>query len=132
MAKRVVQLKLSELIADLQNGLPWYASEDEGFGSIQGKLGCETEDIDDIRQHPKLQGAEPASFIEFQIIDDLDDNTGKENKQDPATVINGPDSPAVVATNDPFELGSAGATANFELNTPAKKDDEAADFMNLI
>jgi hypothetical protein len=120
MAKKVVKLFISELKADLENGLPWYKSENEGDGSIEEKYEAERADIEAIRQHPKLKGLEPAVFTEFQLIDDTEAVPTKESA--PAIVIID-DEPAVVptalaavVTDDDMFLGdeAESAPADFE------------------
>ena len=65
-----VEIKISQLIEDLKNGLSWKVKEDTGKGSIQAKYRMEDEDVDNIQQHPAF-----AKRV-FKIIDDISQNDG--------------------------------------------------------
>lgn len=67
-----VDLKLSQIIEDLNEGLTWYKTEDVGYGSIQEKYQASTKQIDILRKHPKLVNLKP-NIIIFNVIDDLPD-----------------------------------------------------------
>lgn len=67
-----VDLYVSQLIADLSQGLSWFKKEDLGFGSIQDKYGANDIQIKTIQKHPKLVGLEPSVTV-FRVIDDLKD-----------------------------------------------------------
>lgn len=69
MAINKKTILVSELIADLNNGMTWLESENVGFGSIQTKYGANEQQIAQFRKHPKLINAEPNVTI-FQIVDD--------------------------------------------------------------
>lgn len=71
MAIKKVELSVSQLIEDLNNGLTWYKKEDVGCGSIQEKYDAKDQQIDIIRKHPKLQNVEP-NFTVFTIVDDTE------------------------------------------------------------
>lgn len=69
--KTEVDVTLSQLINDLNNGHVWLAKDDEGFGSIQAKYKASDIEILTIKKHPKLAGIEPSVTV-LRIIDDLD------------------------------------------------------------
>lgn len=69
MAVNKVDITVSEIINDLNNGLTWLKRDDLGYGSIETKYGANEKQIMAIRKHPKLKDAETSVTI-FNIIDD--------------------------------------------------------------
>ena len=61
-----VEIKISQLVQDLRDGLTWFQSEDKGQGSIQYLYEMEDQDIIDIQSHPAFQ----VPIRRFKIIDD--------------------------------------------------------------
>lgn len=64
-----VDLHISQLIEDLNNGLTWLKKDDLGYGSVQEKYGANDVQINAIRKHPKLKDVETTATI-FNVIDD--------------------------------------------------------------
>ena len=83
MAVNKVDLHVSQIIEDLNNGLTWLKKDDLGYGSIQDKYGAKDQQIAMIRKHPKLKDAETTVTV-FNIIDDTKDETSLETKQSSA------------------------------------------------
>jgi hypothetical protein len=77
--KTVKQISLKQIFEKLNDGTPWYTSEANGDESVQSFYSMSTEEVDGLRKHPKLIGVEPADFVVFQIIDDLDEETPNSN-----------------------------------------------------
>lgn len=77
MAVNKMDLKITQLIDDLNNGLTWLKKDDLGYGSIEAKYGANEKQILAIKKHPKLKDAETSITI-FNIIDD----TIKESHSD--------------------------------------------------
>lgn len=69
MAVNNVNLYVSQILEDLDNGLSWFKRDDLGYGSIQEKYNAKDQQIAMIRKHPKLKDAEPSLTI-FTVIDD--------------------------------------------------------------
>lgn len=69
MAIQKVELTVSQLINDLNEGLTWLKKDDLGYGSIETKYGANEKQIATIRKHPALKDAETNITI-FDIIDD--------------------------------------------------------------
>lgn len=69
MAITKVDLTVSQILKDLEEGMTWLKSEDLGYGSIEEKYGAKERQILMIRKHPALKDAEPTITI-FNIIDD--------------------------------------------------------------
>lgn len=69
MAVQKVDLYVSKLIEDLNNGLTWFKKDDLGYGSIETKYGANEKQIAAIRKHPILKNAE-TNIIIFNVIDD--------------------------------------------------------------
>lgn len=77
MAVNKMDLKVTQLLEDLSNGLTWLKRDDVGYGSIEVKYGANEKQILAIKKHPKLKDAETSITI-FNIIDD----TTKESHSD--------------------------------------------------
>lgn len=69
MAVKQVDLYVSLILEDLNNGLTWLKRDDMGYGNIQDKYGAKDQQIAMIRKHPSLKNAE-TSITVFNIIDD--------------------------------------------------------------
>jgi len=87
MAVNKVDLYVSQILEDLDNGFTWLKRDDLGYGSIQEKYGAKDQQIAMIRKHPKLKDAETSVTI-FNLIDDTDElrnttvsNTGSRNDE---------------------------------------------------
>lgn len=74
MAVNRVDITVTQLIEDLNNGLTWFKADDLGYGSIEIKYNANPNQIAAIRKHPKLKDAETSITI-FNIIDDTKDET---------------------------------------------------------
>jgi hypothetical protein len=61
-----VEIKISDLLNDLRNGLSWLEQNNNGKGSIQLKYQMEDQDVEDIKQHPVFQ----KPIRTFKIVDD--------------------------------------------------------------
>jgi len=77
MAINKVDLKVTQLVNDLNEGMTWFKKDDLGYGSIENKYGANAPQIMAIRKHPALKDAETSLTI-FNIIDD----TKKESHSD--------------------------------------------------
>lgn len=74
MAKQKVELYISKLLEDLDNGLSWLCEHDtEGYGSIQETYSLTDKDIETIRKHPKLKDAEPRTSFVILIDDTIEE-----------------------------------------------------------
>jgi hypothetical protein len=69
-----VELHISTLIEALENGLSWFKSDDQGFGSIQETYDATDFEITMIMKHPKLKDLEP-NFLRFTLVDDLQEES---------------------------------------------------------
>ena len=76
MAVNKVDLTISQLINDLNEGFTWLKKDDLGYGSIEVKYGANEKQIAAIRKHPKLKDAE-TSITVFNIIDDTKNETSE-------------------------------------------------------
>jgi hypothetical protein len=81
MAINKVDLTVSQLINDLNEGMTWLEKDNLGYGSIETKYRANEKQILAIRKHPKLVSAETNITI-FNIIDDTTNEitTGKTNE----------------------------------------------------
>jgi len=75
MAVKQVDLYVSQILEDLNNGLTWLKRDDLGYGSIQDKYGAKDQQIAMIRKHPALKNAETNVTV-FNIIDDTKKSDG--------------------------------------------------------
>lgn len=73
-----IDLKISNLLEDLNMGLTWLKKEDFGYGSIQEKYNMNDLHVKMIQKHPKLINVSP-NIIVFNIIDDVDVEEYKNN-----------------------------------------------------
>ena len=69
MAVNKVNLYVSSILEDLDNGFTWLKKDDLGYGSIQEKYNAKDQQIAMIRKHPSLKDAE-TSITVFTVIDD--------------------------------------------------------------
>lgn len=69
MAVNKVDLYVSQILEDLNNGLTWLKRDDIGYGNIQDKYNAKDQQIAMIRKHPALKDAE-TNITVFNIIDD--------------------------------------------------------------
>jgi hypothetical protein len=69
MSVNKVDLYVSQILSDLNNGLTWLKKDDLGYGSIEAKYNANEKQIFAIRKHPALKDAETNITI-FNIIDD--------------------------------------------------------------
>ena len=72
MAINKVDLTVSQLVNDLNEGYTWLKKDDLGYGSIETKYNANPIQIAAIRKHPALKDAETNITI-FNIIDDTKD-----------------------------------------------------------
>jgi hypothetical protein len=111
MAVNKVEIYVSQILEDLDNGLTWLKRDDLGYGSIQDKYTAKDQQIAMIRKHPALKNAETTVTV-FTVIDD----TKKEEV-------------VVSVDNTPF------IETKPELQTlvqqPSSSDDELSAFANL-
>ena len=79
MAIQKVDLTVSQLVNDLNEGYTWFKKDDLGYGSIESKYGANSAQIMAIKKHPALKDAE-TNIIIFDIIDDTkNDDTSKKS-----------------------------------------------------
>jgi hypothetical protein len=69
ISEKTVNLHVSKIFEDLNNGLTWYKKDDLGFGSIQEKYGAKDEQIDKLLKNSLFKNAQTTVTI-FNIIDD--------------------------------------------------------------
>ena len=69
MAVNKVEIYVSQILEDLNNGLTWLKRDDLGYGSIQDKYNAKDQQIVMIRKHPVLKDAETTVTV-FTVIDD--------------------------------------------------------------
>ena len=81
-----VNIYVSKLLEDLDNGLTWFKKDNIGYGSIEEKYGAREKQIDVIRRHPSLKNAQPAINI-FNIIDDTKDEVSETESPKPTESI---------------------------------------------
>jgi basic membrane lipoprotein Med (substrate-binding protein (PBP1-ABC) superfamily) len=81
MAVKKVDLYVTQLIEDLNNGLTWNKKDDLGYGSIEVKYGANEKQIAAIRKHPLLKDAE-TNIVIFNVIDDTKTTTTKTTEPD--------------------------------------------------
>jgi hypothetical protein len=78
MAVNKVDIYVSTVIEDLNNGLTWLKKDDLGYGSIEEKYNANPVQIATIRKHPLLKDAE-TNIVIFNVVDDL--STSNKEKE---------------------------------------------------
>lgn len=132
MAVNKVDLYVSQILEDLNNGLTWLKRDDIGYGSIQEKYNAKDQQIVMIRKHPSLKDAE-TNITVFNIIDDTKDerttSVPVDNSSNAAIVGNVSETMQQVSATETKVPGSTnGNTA--ETFATADADDLSA-FVNL-
>lgn len=132
MAVNKVDLYVSQILEDLNNGLTWLKRDDIGYGNIQEKYNAKDQQIVMIRKHPALKEAE-TNITVFNIIDDTKDertttvsSSGSENERNVASI------------SENKQIISADSTTNTEKRNRtneatfvAADTDELSAFVNL-
>jgi len=85
MAINKVDLTVTQLVNDLNEGFTWLKKDDLGYGSIEVKYGANPNQIAAIRKHPALKDAETTLTI-FNIIDDT--NNEKNDTKSSESISN--------------------------------------------
>ncbi len=98
MAVKQVDLYVSQILEDHNNGLTWLKRDDLGYGNIQDKYGAKDQQIAMIRKHPALKNAETNVTV-FNIIDD----TKKTDEPAAVPVSNSKDDGSVARVSKPVE-----------------------------
>jgi hypothetical protein len=80
MAINKVDLTVTQLVNDLNEGYTWLNKDDLGYGSIETKYNANPNQIAAIRKHPALKDAETSITI-FNIIDDTKNETINKTKE---------------------------------------------------
>ena len=80
MAINKVDLTVTQLVNDLNEGYTWLKKDDLGYGSIETKYNANPNQIAAIRKHPALKDAETSITI-FNIIDDTKNETINKTKE---------------------------------------------------
>ena len=85
MAVNKVEIYVSQILEDLDNGLTWLKRDDLGYGSIQDKYNAKDQQIAMIRKHPALKDAETTVTV-FTVIDDTKNNNNAGTTTNDTTV----------------------------------------------
>ena len=105
MAVNKVDLYVSQILEDLDNGFTWLKRDDLGYGSIQEKYGAKDQQITMIRKHPKLKDAETSVTI-FNVIDDTNETTVETKETRSARTDNSSYEQAVPVENNYTTVGT--------------------------
>ncbi len=113
MAVNKVDLYVSQILEDLNNGLTWLKKDDLGYGSVEAKYGANEKQIFAIRKHPSLKDAETNITI-FNIVDDTKDETS-DKTQRPTTSGTAPilEQSVVSVVSEPTKMDTT-ASSEFE------------------
>jgi hypothetical protein len=66
-----IELSITQIHRDLENGLTRYKVQDQGFGSIEEKYAMTPKEVEIIFRHSKLKDRHHTPF-RFKLIDDTD------------------------------------------------------------
>lgn len=118
MAVNKVDLYVSQILEDLNNGLTWLKRDDIGYGNIQEKYNAKDQQITMIRKHPKLKDAE-TNITVFNIIDDTNET------------VNQTQEPATARTANPVEQPVVSVDDNYSAVGVNQTEDDLSAFVNL-
>jgi hypothetical protein len=119
MAVNKVDLYVSQILEDLDNGLTWLKRDDIGYGSIQDKYNAKDQQISMIRKHPALKDAE-TNITVFNIIDDTKD--GSSTTSAPLLVSDRKHEHAVERVSEPEQVSAKESAPVLQNSNPT--DDE--------
>lgn len=105
MSVNKVDLTVSQLINDLNEGLTWYKRDDLGYGSIEIKYGANEKQISAIKKHPALKDAETSITI-FNIIDDTKNDNSSSSKSTALGTTSKVEEPVVSMDDNYTEVGT--------------------------
>lgn len=113
MAINKVDLTVSQLLNDLNEGYTWLKKDDLGYGSIETKYNANPNQIAAIRKHPSLKNAETSITI-FNIIDDTKNNDNSTSSE-PRTLgaTNNVEQPVVSVDDNYTTVGTSEAADIF-------------------
>jgi len=101
MAVNKVDLYVSQILEDLNNGLTWLKRDDIGYGNIQEKYNAKEQQIAVIRKgNAKLRDAE-TNITVFNIIDDTNETVNQTQEPTTARTANPVEQP-VVSVDDNY------------------------------
>ena len=118
MAVNKVDLYVSQILEDLNNGLTWLKRDDIGYGNIQEKYNAKDQQITMIRKHPKLKDAE-TNITVFNIIDDTNE------------IVNQTQEPTTARTANPVEQPVVSVDDNYSTVGVNQTEDDLSAFVNL-
>ena len=108
-----VDLTVSQLVNDLNEGYTWFKKDDLGYGSIETKYGATAPQIMAIRKHPSLKDADTSLTI-FNIIDDTkNDNTISTRESISKRTNNPVEQPVVAMASSSTEVAATEAADIF-------------------
>lgn len=82
-----VEVRFSQIVTDLNEGMTWLSKEDNGMGSIQDKYDATEMQISVLRQHPVLKDIEPPR-VKFKFIDDITNPVVEEEDEKETELVN--------------------------------------------
>jgi hypothetical protein len=110
MAVNKVDLTVSQIINDLNEGLTWLKKDDLGYGSIETKYNATPNQVAAIRKHPSLKDAETTITI-FNIIDDTkNENTTPTKESTSARTTTVVEQPVVSMDDNDTTVADSAAT----------------------
>jgi len=113
MAVKNVDLTVSQIVNDLNEGLTWLKKDDLGYGSIETKYGANPLQIATIRKHPALKDAE-TNIVIFNIIDDTkNDNTSSTKEPISKRADNPIEQPVVAVASSSTQVAATEAADIF-------------------
>lgn len=74
-----IDIKVTQLLNDLNAGMTWLKRDDLGYGSVEEKYKATEAQVGIIRKHPLLKDAETNATV-INIIDDTENGSGTEVK----------------------------------------------------
>ena len=127
MAVNKVEIYVSQILEDLNNGLTWLKRDDLGYGSIQEKYNAKDQQIAMIRKHPVLKDAETTVTV-FTVIDDTkEDYNGGTTTLSVTELENGANVESLSGTKtENSGHGNADILSDSNSRTSEERNDEVA------
>ena len=80
------EIKVSEVLNYLKNGVTRWKKEDLGFGSLEEIYGLTFTEVKELIDHPKIKGVK-TKIPTMRIIDDTDGEAGTEETTEETTPV---------------------------------------------
>jgi len=133
MAVNKVEIYVSQILEDLNNGLTWLKRDDLGYGSIQEKYNAKDQQIAMIRKHPVLKDAETTVTV-FTVIDDTKEDYNAGTTTVSATDTTNEESLVSVPVTETVNTGSENTSSiqSISYQSSTERDESVTDDLSAF